>query len=281
MGYRNGVVLQIGPIAVTVDINTAVQAEEGLKVVCVGTDPASPHVPTGVKQSYKCASCGNADYGSFKKARVSGKADFTVVEQSEVAETKATVVGATKDIISLSAHPIEEVREQTIQGKGTYYLAPAKPGLVPLYGLVVDTLYRHPELAFLGLWTPSSRPTLFEVRLFGETIVMEARERTESIKIVQQAPFVVPELNQGQIDMLLPSVVKAFDPATYADTYQSALDDLIASKVAVEGVLPEKSKSAAAATPVGTLDLTALLTASLGSAGLVATPPKKRPRKVS
>lgn len=261
MAYRKGIVLQLGAISTLVDVESAVVAEESLKTVCVG-DAASPHIPTAVKQSLACPACKNDDRGSFKKARVEGT-DFTVVEQDEVADARVNSVGATKAIIQLTPHPIEEVRTQTIQGKSTYYLTGSKPELMPLYGLLADTLRRHPEFAFLGLWTPVGRPGLYEIRLFGDTLVMEGRERTESLKIVQQEYPVVPSVNQQQMDQLLPGMVSAFDPATYADTYKANLDALIASKAAVAGVLGEKSAASKSSVPTGTIDLTALLNAQL------------------
>lgn len=283
MAYRTGIVLKMGAVMAQVDINSGVEKEAALKTVCVG-DAAIPHVPTPVRQSTACPGCGNSQYDTFKKARVEGRSSFVLVEQTEVAETRANAVGMTKEIIELSAHPIEEVREQTIQGDGSvYYLTPSKPALAPLLDLLRDTLYRHPELAFMGLWTPSSRPNLYEVKLFGNTLVMESRARTESLKIIQQPAGDVAEVVQAQMDALLPTMTTVFDPATYADTYQEKLAALVASREAVDGVATEKGKATVTALP-GVLDLSALLQGALDSAGVKAPAKKattRKPRKAT
>jgi non-homologous end joining protein Ku len=277
MAYRTGIVLKMGAVMAQVDINSGVEKEEALKTVCVGT--ATPHPPTPIRQSVACPDCGNGLRDTYKKARVEGRSSFVLVEQTEVAETKANAVGMTKEIIELSAHPIEEVREQTIQGDGSvYYLTPSKPALAPLLDLLRDTLYRHPELAFMGLWTPSSRPNLYEIKLFGNTLVMETRARTETLKIIQQPAGDVAEVVQAQMDALLPTMTTVFDPATYADTYQEKLAALVAAREAVDGVAPTKSTGATVTALPGAVDLSALLQGALDSAGVKA-PAKKATRK--
>jgi non-homologous end joining protein Ku len=264
MAYRTNIMLQLGAIALPVNLDGAVIPEESLKTVCV-----DGHPPTATRQQLGCPTCGNSDRSTFKKARVEGK-EFTVVEADEIAQTRADSIGNTKDIIALTAHPTAEVREQTIQGKGVYYLTPSKPTFAPFYGLLADTMRRHPEFAFMGLWTPMSRAGLYEVRLYGDTLVMEARERTESLRVVQQPHIDIPEENQKQLDLLLPTLVKPYDPATYADTYKAQLDALISSKTAEEGVLGERSKSSKTTPVAGAIDLTAVLAAQLNQIGDVA-----------
>lgn len=267
MAYRNGVVLQLGAIATTVNVESAIQREESLTTVC-RVDPSTgvAHPPTPIKNSPKCPTCSNDDYGSFEKARKIGRSEFAVVGADEIATTRETAVGATKEIISLSVHKADDVRLQVLQGETVYYLTPGKAALMPLYSLLVDAMHRHPDYVFMGLWTPASRPGLYEIRAFGDTLVMEARARTESLKVVQQPVVPIDANNAAMADTILASLVTPFDPTTYADTYRENLDALVASKATEEGIVAGRPKAAATAVPTGTVDLTALLQGALPGA---------------
>lgn len=278
MAVRTGVVLQLGLISTQVNIESAVAKDESLSTVCVGpTAGNNAHVPAAIKAKATCPECSNTDYGTFKKARVE-KGSFVIVEQQEVADARESAIGATKEIIALTAHAVEEMREQTIQTGNVYYLTPYKPSLAAWYGVIRDTLYRHPEYGFMGLWTPRSATGLYEVRLYGDTLVMEGRARTDAIKVVQQVVVPVDEADQRQIDLLLPTMVKPFDPATYADTYAASLEALLASKTAVEGLAADKTKTTKP-TIVGTVNLSSALGAMLAQAGVAAVPTKAPAKK--
>jgi non-homologous end joining protein Ku len=283
---RTGVTLTLGPIATQVNIESAIVSEESLKTVCVGRpataaqialDPALagkvvPHKPTAIKRASACPDCDNTDFGSFKKAKVD-HGGFTIIDQEEVASVRESAIGATKDIMQLTAHPIAELRERTIQNGKVYYLTPYKPALAGLYGIIRDTVSRYSnEYGFMCLWTPRTATGLYEVRLYGDTLVMEGRARPEEIKIVQQLVVEVPPINQQQIDLLLPTMAKPFDPEVYSNVYASALAELLASKEAVEGVVGERAKTTKP-TITGTVDLTAMLGGMLTQAGVAAPPP--------
>ena len=263
MAYRKNITLQIGVISFTVDLDGAIETESRMKNVCVGD--VTPHAPTPVKNNTSCPDCGNKEWSSFKKAEVDGK-EYRVVDVDEVTKAKEDSIGATKQVISLTAHPTTEVRTQTVQGDGTYYLTPASVGSADGYNLLVSLLRKHPEVAFLGLWTAVSRTNLYEVRLFGDTLLLEGRARTESIKIKPQPAGAPNAMFEQQMDLLLPMLTKPFDPATYADTYKQEIEKLIASKTAVEGAAGPKAAGAKQA--AATVDLSAQLDAQLAALGL-------------
>lgn len=280
MAYRNGKALQIGGLlTVLVDIDSAVETAPGLKTVCKGT--GTPHVATALKQHLTCPNCGNEDPTFFEKASVDG-GEFLVVGQDEVSQAREAAVGTTKDLISLTPHPTAQVRESTIMGKGVYYLMPHKPAYAPLYGLFVDTLKRRPEVAWLALWTPATKPNLYEVRLFGDTLVMEERARTETLKVAQVArdEDSVTDGFRSQVDMLISATESPYDPAKYVDQYAAQMLELLATKQAEVGVLGEAKAGARPLALAPVIDLAAALAASLSAAGVTAPAPKKRaPRK--
>lgn len=269
MSFRNKIVLSLGLIALHVAMDSAVSDEKGLKIVCVGDDPAKPHEPTPIKQNPACPKCHNANFGTFKKAQVDGTA-YTVVEADEVAAVKEQSVGATKTTIAMTPHDAEEVHTHTIQDGSVYYLTPNK-GAEETYALIVETLREHPEIALLAQWTPVSRTNLYEIKLFGDTLVMEQRARTDAIKVVQVPVTPANPMFKTQMAMLLPTMVQPFDPATYADTYRTQLEALLASKGTVEGAAT--ATGSAASLPTNLMDQ---LNAMLAAAPATPAPKKKK-----
>jgi non-homologous end joining protein Ku len=276
MAFRNGIVLQLGAIATSVNVESAVIAEKGLKTVCRGPqdgidrdgnpiDPAHHgHAATPIRNNPGCPTCENTSYPTFEKASEVSKGEFAVLDQTEVATTRANAVGASKDIIQLSVHKTADVALQTVPGESVYFLTPHKPALAPLYGMLVDALERHPELTFMGQWTSVARANLYQIKLFGSTLMMESRRRTEELKVVQQPVIAIGAAEQGMVDTILGNLVVDFDPATYADTYRANLDVLIASKQTEEGIVSARTKAAATAVPTGAVDLSSVLAAALG-----------------
>ena len=256
MAYRPGVILQLGTITAIVDVDNAIASVAGLKNVCQGSALA-PHTPTAVKQRpLQCPDCLNDDATTLAKARVEGK-QFIIVSTEEVADAKTGAVGATAKFISLLAHPAQDVHSQSIQGGSVYQIKAASQPMVPVVSLLLDTLRRHPELAFTGLWSPAGRQNFYEVRPFGDTLVMEERCRTEQLKIIQQPVTAIDPAFQKQIDSILAVTAVAYNPATYEDAYLRKLEEVLATKVAQSGVMVPNAKSTP--TVAGSVDLSAML----------------------
>lgn len=277
MSFRSGVILQLGTATAIVSMDSAVEKEKttSLKTVCLGVGAAA-HPPTAIQQQYKCPECDSTDRGSFKKASVEG-GTFIVVDAEEVAGAKATTVGTSKAVINLTVHRKEDVALATIQnGESVYYLTPSKPVYGQFYDVIRYALENFPEYTFLGEWTPTSKAALFEFKMFGSTIVMEGRARPEDLKVQEVPVRDVPAVNAAQLDQFVPALVKDFDPTTYADTYRTELAELLASKDAVEGQVIESAKVSTKVSPVGTLDITAMLAGALAAVQPEPTKPAVR-----
>lgn len=269
--YRKGVVLTFGMISTICNVESAIEKEASLTTVCCGPE-GSPHAPTQIKQAIKCATCGEVGYGEVKKAKQEGES-FVVIEQDEVAGVKNSTVAATKKLINVTPHDAAEVSSQTLPGDSVYFLVPSDSAQSPAYSMLLDTLDRHPEVAMLCQWTPSSRTNVYQITVHedasgNKALVMEQRARTENIKECVVDTTDIGADIQGQIDSILPAMVKPFDPATYADQYGKALDSLIASREAVEGVVNEKTKAGPRTTPAaGGVDLMGQLAAMAAGLG--------------
>jgi non-homologous end joining protein Ku len=264
--------IQFGLIAMSVTLSKTVAAESGFKTVCVGDDPASPHEPTPIKQTRACPACSNADYGSFKKATVAGST-YTLLDVEEIRQAKEEAVAGTKGVLALTAHNIGEIKANTSPDGSTYYLTPADPNSAKVYALIVDTLKEHAEFGLLGLWTPISRTSLYEIYLQDDTLMMGQRARSEQLSIVP-VPLTEPDpMLKAQMGMLLPMMIQPYDPATYADTYRTKIDTLLATKTGIEGA---KVASSTPSAPTATVDLQSQLDAMLAATSTPSAKTKKR-----
>lgn len=283
MAYRKGLVLTFGILNVIVSADGMKDKESSLVSVCCG--PANgEHPPTKINQKLYCASCDDTvTYGDLKKASVVGDA-FVVLEQQEVATVKDSALGATKKMLNVTLHPASEVASHTLQGDSVYVLTPEGSPQLGAYSLLLDTIARHEEIAFLTRWTPTSKVSPFQLKVFNGSLVMQqlcepGNVRTAPVVDVIEA---LPE-HQTMMDSLLPTLVTAFDPDAYNDQAGAALQALIASKEAVAGVTVEVPKGTKAPVVAGSVDLTAALSAML-SAAAPAKPVRKaavRKAKVS
>lgn len=288
MSFRSSILIQLGILAVMVDLDSAVASAASLPNVCLGdvdvvdangqTVHAPPHIPTAIKQQNKCPDCTNTDKGSFKKARKVGK-QFIVVDLEEVAQAKADAIGSTNTAIHLTVHPAGEVHLHTIHSGGAYSLKAATQGMVESLGLLTHHIKAHPELAFVCEFTPAGRSNHYELVVFGDTLVLEQRCRTEDLKIVQM-PLVEENLtNLGMLDQFLPTLVAPYDPALYHDKYLKTLDSILATKVAQDGVQSAPSKSTGPKV-VGAMDLSSILAAGLAALKIVKDDDEEPPAAV-
>lgn len=283
--FRKGIVVTLGMVTMICNIESAVEKEETLKSVCTGAPGHAEHAPTAISRVNKCPECEEIGYADIKKARLVG-GQFQVMEQAEVAEVKDDIVGATKKMLGLTLHRTEDVREATLPSdQSTYAVVPADASQRKTYSTLVDTLYRHPELTLLGIWTPTSRPTLYEIKLFGTSLVMEPRARVEDVKVAPVDLIEQSEQQQKVMDTALGTQlmpIEDFDPSKYADTFREKLNALAESKTAVDGVLSERTKTTAkTAAASGGVDVTDDLMAQLAVLGLsVDAEPEAKPKRV-
>lgn len=271
MAYRKGLVLSFGILNVIVSADGMKDKESSLVSVCCGPDGGKEHAPTQIKQKLYCASCNDTvTYGDLKKAQVVGD-QFVVVDQQELATTRDSVLGATKKMLTLTVHDAQEVAEHTLQGDSVYVLTPEGAPQIGAYSLLVDAIERHPEYAFLTTWTPTSKASLYQLKVFGGALVMSQVCWPEQVRSVPTIDTIEPSQDhQVMLDTLLTQVVQPFEPDQYADKYAAALAGLLAQKEAVAGVAAERSKSEAKApASTGGVDLTQALAAMLGQ---TATP---------
>ncbi len=277
------VVLSWGLINCIVNVEGAVKAEESLSTVC---DGQGKHPPTKVHMKRHCATCASeVSYTDLKKAREVGKGNFVLVDQQEVADIRASVVGASTKALGITSSPAEEVFTTTLQGEKVYFLLPSNAAQLGPYSLILDGVMRHPEKAFMGIWTPRSRPAMFQLKAFqGKALTLEERVWPEKVRTTPGVDFIEPpQVLREQFDMVLENMTTPFDVTQFADTYKRKLDELVASKEVVAGISDEPTKAGPSMpTSVGSVDLSAALAAMLAGGSDAPDPaakPARKPRK--
>lgn len=266
MAYRKGLVLQFGLVTCIVSIDGAVGKADSMTSVCCGTT-GHEHVPTPITQDVHCASCGSVSRSDLKKAREVGSGQYKVVDQQEVATVRDASQGATKKMMSLTIHDATEVRGATLQGDQTYYVAPDGAAQIGAYSVLLDAVMRNPDKAFLTRYTPASTVGTFQLKAFNGQLVLERRTDPESVKPATFVDAVEPDAGiQAQMDMVIEQMTTTFDPAAYENSYAKALDELVSSKEATEGVVAEKpGRTEKTVANSGVVDLSAQLAAMLAA----------------
>lgn len=275
--YAKGVALSFGLLACTVSVHNALdKAKSGNKLICTGTNDKA-HTASQVTQANKCATCGEIGYTQIKKGRpVEGGFVVITAEESTQAASDA-MLG--KRVSALTAHPAEPLEASTVPGEKLYYLTPDPGSDVP-YAALVALVTRHPELAFVSLWTPSSRASQFRLVVREGVLAMQERVRQENVRSVPTVTAEAPEamIAMAEQVLALPGFVIDYDASTYADTYEANIAAIVAAKEVTPG---ESSTPTASVTalPTAASNAMAALQAMLDAANV--TPITKRRKKAS
>jgi hypothetical protein len=270
--YRN-ITVKLSLINAAAGVYTAVEKPASNHTVCVGNGTVS-HAPTQIKQSRACPveECRNDDDSTFQLVAATSDGAGVLIDKSERDAIREEASKATKSVVELTPHPVESVRANTIPYGSVYYL---QSGAGQAWDHLVDAMVRHPELAFLGTWSPQGKPNLYEFRLFEGTPLMVEVARTEAIKVIAQEGGTLDAGMQQAMDTFLQMATKPFDPAAYQSEFDAKMAELLASKAPEETVVLTKSKSGTKeAAPVQ--DFAATLAASIAAVG---DDGKKKPRK--
>lgn len=237
---RKDISLSFGLVTETVRLTGAIDksSDTSLKSLCTGQGTAE-HAATPINSVYTCPTCGPVlDRDSLVKGAPQGEG-WAVVAAEDLKELKEDTSAKFKKSIALTAHPIDQVLNNTQSGEKIYYLEPQKAG--ERFVIIRDLIANHPQYAFVAQYTVTSNVATYVARVSGDAIVLEERVQQSLLP----APEVEAETNKPMYDMaaqLLGQMVADFDLATYADTYTERLREMIESAAVVEGAeAPEGS----------------------------------------
>ena len=231
-------------ISFAAKLDTAIQAQESFKTLCVGQPNKPAHAPMPITMPKTCPSCDKiTDYASLKKGLPRGEG-FVFVEADEVAQARAVQVP--KRSVQLVPVTAESFFANTAQGEKLYTVH-VDASAAGQYALIVQAVEKHPDLAFISQYVPSTRAGLYVARVKSGILMLEERVRHENLKPLPASMGGTADPNFVTVlDQLLPTMVAEFDPVEYEDKYAAQLAALVAAKEATPGEAP------AAATPVVT-----------------------------
>lgn len=279
---KKGVAFSVGLVTASCSINGATEGKTGNKNVCCGGIPSTVnptlvsaiHPPIRIAQINRCSQCGDVPYTSIRKAREVGDG-LVLLEESEIVEAKGDA-DKYKTSVALTPHPAATVYARTAPGKMAYYVTPDE-GHEVAYDVLRTMIGEHPELAFVGQWTPRSNAAQFRVIVRDGCLMMTELVREQNLKhapvVTAEAP--APMLTMAEQVLALPGVITDYDPDTYADHYEERIQALLATKqvVSAGGVPTASSAPSIPASQQAAMDaLQAMLAA--------AAPPAKKARTV-
>ena len=272
--YRN-ITVKLSLMSAAVGVYTAVEKKESNHTVCLGK-PGASHPATQIRQTRSCPveDCRNDDDSTFQLVAATDDGAAVLIDRSERDAIREEAAKATKGVVELTPHPVESVRANTIPYGSVYYLT-GKAETDEAWTHLVDAMARHPELAFLGTWSPQGKPNLYEFKLFEGTLLMVQLARTADIKVIAQTYSETKEQMRAALDMFLTMTTKAYDPAAYVSEFETKMAELLASKAPEDTVVLTTSRSGAKEAVV-VEDFAATLAASLAAVGADGT---KKPRK--
>lgn len=230
----------------------AIEAEVETKNLCLGTE-ANPHEPAAFKQdpSY-CTSCGESSYSPVTtraKGVKSGSA-YALIDAAAAATEAVTYATQYKKGLSVVTHPAAEVEAATIPEGTTYYLTPADASVAGHYVMLARLVAAHPELAFVGLYTPKTKTSLWRLAVHKGALVMRQMAPAERMKPT-------PALHEGAVNEKLYALLEqslsltteGFDPATYENGYTKALQRMVAESTEAVTLTGEPAEAKPTMTP--------------------------------
>lgn len=227
MGFSRNLKIVMGMVQVDAKLTASkvADAESDLTQVCT-----NGHEPKKPLWDPQCPSCGTVARDSLDKAREVSKGQYVVFTRDEVTALKSDDEKF-KGILTLSAHDAVEVEGQVMPTGTVYYLEPGKGDrMYPLLKLMVE---ENPDVTYLGLYTVTSKASLYRVRPYGDVLVAEQLLFPEEI---QAAPEIVlteiPEAMVETVREVARKFITPFNASTYANSYRERLATAVSEREA-------------------------------------------------
>ncbi len=267
------VTLSLGLLTCQVSMLSALEPAVSNTNVCTGAGEHKEHSATKISVKSTCSVCGDMAYTDIKKARQVGDA-FVLLDAEELAEAGADATRF-KKAAGLTAHPAGEVDLNTVTGEKLYYLKP-QTGSEPVYAVLFQLVQAHPELSFLTQWAPRTKAAMFALKAFNGVLCLQERTRQENVR---QAPEVTTEAPEQMLALAeqvlaIPGLVQPFDAASYADTFEQKIAEIVATKTPISLIVPDAPDAAPAPTGGNAMDALQAMLAE-------GKPAAKRPRKTA
>jgi len=276
MAARN-ITLQFGDlVSLPLKKESAIDKPQEFVNLCTGQPDKPAHDPSPRRQPYVCEQCGPiVDNERLVKGLKAGSS-YVIMTQDEVAEAKETYASEYKGVLKLVAHPAAEFLAQTAPGESVSFLYPATDAIANQYQTLVAFITAHPELVFVGLNTPMSATSLFQVTVRDGVLIMAQRVRSQALKALPAVAGEPMEKLQMFLEMTLEDSLTEYDPTAYEDRYAQAIEALAAETDRTIAEIEGAPKTAPVAQGVSDADM---LTKLAALSAPKAVPAKKAPAK--
>lgn len=223
------IAIQFGLLTVAAKSDVATVKAVTMSNLCVGQPGHDEHTPKPLRAPKTCDDCGVInDYDVLKKGVKTGQT-YTVVDGEGLTEARAEYTQQYKDVLKLVPHPAGPFLTATAPGDSLHYVTPADAAGADHYQLLVRLVAEHPELAFVGLYTPVSATGLYRLLVRDGVLVMEKRVREEGMKPAPSVGGIVNDALYAMLDAGLSMFVTDYSPQAYEDLYAKAVADALAA----------------------------------------------------
>ncbi len=210
---RKGIELSVGLFTTIVAIDAAESRPPAPATVCLGQPGHDPHDPSPGRKPHTCDICGPiVDYGRTAKALKTGDS-WSIVDADDIAEIKADLA---KPFLNpkFRPSPRSQVDPAVTDDDKFYYLTPTAAG--SRYANIRSMVKARPDLAFLGLFTPTTRSqaSLFELAVRDDVLVLVERRLLSGLKDLPVVN-VVPDEYEADGVAGIDALVVDFDESTY------------------------------------------------------------------
>lgn len=222
---RANVPIRMGLASIPVNLSSAtIPEDKNSHHYCTGFE--ATHPATRIKSTQSCPTCKRISH-DWRKGVEGADGNVVLLTDKDIA---GLLDPDTKDSIVVSAHPLEEVLQQTIPSGTAYNLAPGKGGQEG-YALLAELLRRNPSKALLAEFATKSASKLWRLQLVDGVITMQSLCWPQDLRerpVIADVP-VDPEMYKLGGRMLR-SITTPFSAADYRDTAREARAALVGER---------------------------------------------------
>lgn len=221
--------LSFGLFSLPAKVAKAIDDEIHFSNLCIGQPEHEGHTASPVRQPWTCGTCGPiTDTSKLVKGEKQGTGTYAVVSAEQIEEAKQKYANEYLKKLDLVPVPAGDFLAGTVAGDSLNFLTPANVGDHNRYQLMLRLVGEHPELAFVGLYTPKSVTHLYRVTVLQDCLVMEERVKSDRLRQVPEVGGEVDEAHYGVAEASLAIFTQEWDPKAYEDQYQETLRQMIA-----------------------------------------------------
>ena len=169
--------------------------------------------PTKVNQGYTCTN-GHGPFASGDCAKAKEVAKNTLARVSAEEIEEAGKGEFQPDVLELTVHRAEDVEANTYAAENAYVFYP-EVGIKGQYGMFVDLIEKHPELAFIGFSNIRHKDYLVRLTVWDGRLVVQILRTPDELAARETVDRAYKEQLLPVAEQLCAGMVEDFDPNVY------------------------------------------------------------------